>query len=262
MDVNSFSEALISVYVENPCSIQPNALWKTLNEIDNFRNNFEMENSKVVKLMLWNEKELLIYWDRNSFYIDIDRDKLSKFSKITVHETQLTNRINSMFPKRESYFRLMHNLKNISKTQLPRDYYFLEVNMPGEAEIVSELISTCYVNIKINKDEVINWTKRPVYNKSLWIWIMNKKNDKPVGLGIAEEDYILKEGAIEYILVLPEYRDIGLGRSLILELINTLENRVNYVTVSGKIDNQLKLEDLFRKCGFKGNDIWYVIKAD
>jgi hypothetical protein len=61
---------------------------------------------------------------------------------------------------------------------------------------------------------------------------------------------------------LPEYRDIGLGTELILELINSLKNTVDYATVSGEINNPWKPENLFRKCGFVGNDIWYIVKEE
>lgn len=33
----------------------------------------------------------------------------------------------------------------------------------------------------------------------------------------------------------------------------------DFVTVSGKVDNDTKPEFLYRKCGFTGEDIWHIL---
>ena len=39
-----FRDALVSAYREEPCRVLPNAIWKTLAEVDNFETSFEVEN--------------------------------------------------------------------------------------------------------------------------------------------------------------------------------------------------------------------------
>ena len=41
MNIETFSEALTKVYIDNPCRIQATALWKTLEQIGNFHSNLQ-----------------------------------------------------------------------------------------------------------------------------------------------------------------------------------------------------------------------------
>jgi len=60
--------------------------------------------------------------------------------------------------------------------------------------------------------------------------------------------------------VLPEYRWQGLGTKLVLELLCRLKDKAAFVTVSGEVDNPTNLEMLYRKCGFSGDDVLFVIR--
>ena len=46
---------------------------------------------------------------------------------------------------------------------------------------------------------------------------------------------------------------------LVNELLTRLQGKADFVTVSGKVDNVTKPEMLYRKCGFKGDDIWHIL---
>ena len=59
--------------------------------------------------------------------------------------------------------------------------------------------------------------------------------------------------------VLPQKRGRGLGKAIVNELLIRLKSKAKFVTVSGQIDNKTNPEALYRKCGFKGDDIWCVI---
>ena len=82
---------------------------------------------------------------------------------------------------------------------------------------------------------------------------------RPVALGIADFDAEIKEGSLEWIQVLPGKRRMGLGKMIVNELLSRLKGKADFATVSGQIDNATNPEMLYRKCGFTGNDIWYVI---
>ncbi len=260
MNIESFSEALTKVYVKNPCMTQATALWKTLEQIDNFHSEFTLEEDGVKSLQLWNESMLHTFWNRDKKYIDIGEKDLGQFNMILVHQSQFNDNIKEQFPNKKSYFKLIHNNKDIIDIDIPEDYYIRNVNINTETQMVSDLICNCYDDIKPNVNEVIKWTKHPVFRNNLWIWIIEKKTEKPVALGIAELDMNIKEGALEWIQVLPDYHGKKLGKVLVIELLKRLEPYADFTTVSGEVDNITNPERLYRSCGFTGDDIWHVLR--
>ncbi len=258
METQSFSQALTKTYVDNPCRVQATALWKTLGQIENFHSSFSMEKDQVKSLKIWNETMLHTFWDRD--YIDINDEDLKDFNMLLVHQSQLNDNMKEQFPNKKSYFKLMHNNKDIIDINIPEEYYIREVNINTELQMVSDLICSCYDDIKPNANEVIKWTKHPVFHNNLWIWIIEKKTERPVALGIAEIDMKIKEGALEWIQVLPDYHGKKLGKVLVVELLKRLKPYANFTTVSGEVNNLTNPERLYRSCGFIGNDIWHVLR--
>lgn len=70
----------------------------------------------------------------------------------------------------------------------------------------------------------------------------------------------IKEGALEWIQVLPEYHGNKLGKALVIELLKRLKPYARFTTVSGELDNKTNPERLYRRCGFIGDDIWHILK--
>lgn len=155
------------------------------------------------------------------------------------------------------YFRLKHNLKSIEEVLLdgPFKYQKVNINSSNDLNEVVSIINKCYTDIKVNLEQVISWTKLEVFNKNLWIFIIDTNTQQPIGLGIAELDKEVREGMLEWIQVLPEYRGLRLGKALVTRLLLNLSNQVDFVTVSGKVDNKTNPEKLYRICGFEGKDI-------
>jgi len=156
------------------------------------------------------------------------------------------------------YFRLLHTLDDEFDTTLPCGFNFRNVDTQCEIELVAEIIRRCYVDCGITKDEVALWTKFPVFDPSLWWFICMGEN--PIALGIADYDAEIGEGALEWVQVLPEMRHRGFGRAVVNKLLAELNTKAEFVTVSGETDNPANPESLYRKCGFKGNDVWCVIR--
>ena len=91
---------------------------------------------------------------------------------------------------------------------------------------------------------------------------MNADNGKMAASGIAEFDEVCREGIIEWVQVLPEYRGRGLGKKIVDVLLNRLKSiGASFVTVSGNLDNTSKPLELYRKSGFTGDDIWYICQV-
>lgn len=159
------------------------------------------------------------------------------------------------------YFRLIHNLKNIEPVNLDKMYVYknVDTNSANDLKDVVSIINKCYSDIQVDFDQVSLWTKAEVFDKNLWVFIFDVDKQKPVALGIAELDRNVPEGALEWIQVLPEYRNCKLGQAVINKLLLNMIDKVDFVTVSGQVDNKTNPEKLYRRCGFQGNDIWHVL---
>ena len=157
----------------------------------------------------------------------------------------------------EKYFRLMHDLKDIKKVYL--EEFYIKTASLEDIPLLQELINHSYQDLSVTYDQLLGYTKSIVYDKDLWIIVYEKSTSKPIGCGIAELDKELKEGVLEWIQVLPEYRGKKVGQMLVNELLARLQGKADFVTVSGKVDNETRPELLYRKCGFMGADIWHIL---
>lgn len=157
------------------------------------------------------------------------------------------------------YFRLIHKLDSINTINLSLDYEIGTIDINTQLEDVVEIINNCYTNISTNLNNVKEWTRSIVFDNDLWVYIKQVKTNKIIALGIAEIDREIKEGALEWIQVLPEFHGKGMGQAIVNELLNRMVGKANFVTVSGEVDNKTNPELLYRKCGFTGNDIWHVM---
>jgi GNAT superfamily N-acetyltransferase len=253
----NFREALIATYSENPCQVLPNALWKTLVRLDNWRSSFKIENGVVMQLEAWNENRLMLYWSRS-------RDQLPDLSQeaefALIHQDYLASFPVSDFAVRTPYFRLIRSADEIEPSMsLPDGFAFVDVNVFQEAEAVASLIGQCYPDLHPEVETVKGWFEHPTFDSSLWIWVLDTAKGIPVGLGIAELDKTIQEGSLEWIQVLPAYHGRGLGKNIVQKLLSRLEKQVRVTTVSGQVDNLTRPEALYRSCGFTGNDVWWLL---
>jgi ribosomal protein S18 acetylase RimI-like enzyme len=80
-------------------------------------------------------------------------------------------------------------------------------------------------------------------------------NNTPAALSISELDPTIKEGALEWIQVHPNYQGHGLGKNLVYLTLNKLSNIAEFATVGGKNPIALKL---YQSCGFNNKENFYV----
>ncbi len=158
----------------------------------------------------------------------------------------------------EPYFRLSHNLKSIA--QIDSASYLITTATIDDIDVIVELINQSYCDLEITYQQLLNYTKTAVYDSELWILLSELETGLVIACGIADFDRDLAEGILEWIQVLPAYRNKGIGQIIVNELLSRLANKADFVTVSGKLNNKTKPEKLYRKCGFKGQDVWHVLK--
>jgi len=170
------------------------------------------------------------------------------------HQDQLESKAIDEHTQR--YFRMIHHLDNLPLEDVSVEVIQLDKDIKELVEMLKR--SYKHEDIKVSKDDIISWTRRRVYDPNLWVKIV--KNNRIVASGISEIDLDLKEGIIEWVQVVPEERNRGYGRLIVEALLNRLSLVADFVTVSGHLDNQTKPRELYRRCGFVGEDIWYVRK--
>lgn len=156
----------------------------------------------------------------------------------------------------EPYFRLYHDLQMLHAAILPEGFRLCEA-APSE---YAAHINQCYADISITEEEIKSYFQHSVYSAALWIAVQECKSKKIVATGIAELDEQVGEGILEWIQVSPTYRGVGLGTYVVTELLTRIAKKAQFATVSGQINNPSKPENLYRKCGFHGTDIWHVLK--
>lgn len=155
----------------------------------------------------------------------------------------------------EKYFRLIHKLNNVQST--PIEGFSVRTADASDIAIIVNIINKSYTDLSVTMEQILSYTKTEVYDKNLWI-IICESNTQAVGCGIADFDNEAKEGILEWIQVLPEYRGRGIGKMIVNELLCRMKN-ADFATVSGKIDNSTNPEKLYRSCNFMGTDIWHIL---
>jgi GNAT superfamily N-acetyltransferase len=158
----------------------------------------------------------------------------------------------------QRYFRLIHRLHRPIASALPEGYIFRQAVLPDDCVLIADFLNRCYEGSSLPADAVLEWIKYPVFDAGLWIFIVDALSDEPAALGIADFDADIREGSLEWIQVIPDKRGEGFGAAIVNELLARLKEKADFVTVSGEVDNTTNPERLYRKCGFTGDDVWYV----
>jgi GNAT superfamily N-acetyltransferase len=255
-----FKQALVTEYRQAPCQVLPNALWKTVADIPSTHSHVEVKDGQISELRLWDADRLLVYWKPKAEQMDFSGINLDGLKLALVHQRALPNFPAGGFSQQTAYFRYWHDLKEVQAPELPPGFILKTAQPDSEAAEIAALISHCYPDILINDQQVLSWRSHPVYDPALWLWLVDEADSQPVALGIAEYDNTIKEGSLEWVQVLPEYRRRGLGKTLVLALLQHLSREAEFVTVSGQVNSPSDPAALYRQCGFSGEDVWWVFR--
>ncbi|MEG2634077.1 MAG: AAA family ATPase [Oscillospiraceae bacterium] len=129
-----------------------------------------------------------------------------------------------------------------------------------DSEVLAQHINQCYDDIQVTVEQIEDYANHPVFDPYLRIAIIDNHTGEIAATGIAEIDRDCKEGILEWVQVTPKYRRKHFGEYVVCELLKRMRGKVDFVTVSGDCDNQTSPELLYRKCGFRGNDIWHILR--
>ncbi len=158
----------------------------------------------------------------------------------------------------EEYFRLYHPLSNI-KRSIP-DWICIHTAKINDINTIVRIINESYSYLSVDKKQMLEYRNACVFDKEMWVIVYDKKTLCPMGCGIADYDDEINEGILEWVQVLPNYRNMGIGTVIVNELLFRLSQKANFATVSGKVIDETYPEKLYRKCGFQGNDVWHILR--
>ena len=156
----------------------------------------------------------------------------------------------------EPYFRLIHNLQDLSVQVLPQGYSIYKATLKDFADH----INSCYSKIGVTEADLRDYLARPVYDSALWLAVKDNQNNEVLATGIAELDKEIGEGVLEWIQVSEQHRGCGLGKYVVSELLWRMRDNARFATVSGQCNNPTDPQALYRKCGFTGSDVWHVLR--
>lgn len=155
------------------------------------------------------------------------------------------------------FFRLKHNLKDIP--ELKTEKIDFEIISPDRIDGLTDMINRSYTHsdIHITAEHMKSLTETGVYCPELWIGAVS--DGKLIGSILCDFDREIGEGIIEWLQVLPEFRGRGIASALTCKALKDMSNFAEFATVSGECDNTTNPESVYRKCGFKGDDIWHIL---
>lgn len=258
--MDEFYRVLKNLYEENPCQTLPNALWKTKERLSSLQCSYTGTLGNVVELRAWDREGLHIFWNQDREVDETFQQIVEKSGFMLLHDDYVQQVNVEGYNVIKPFFSLKYDNETVPAFSLPNGFCIKETDPDRESSQISDLIARCYKDLKPSPDVVRSWTSHDVFDPTLWIWIMDKHTNVPAALGIAEFDPTVSEGALEWIQVLPDYQGRGLGKVLVLELLNRLKGKANFTTVSGEVDNATNPERLYRSCGFVGNDTWWLLR--
>ncbi len=258
----NFQEALTSVYLQYPCQVLPNALWKTLARLDKYRTSFHQKDGAITRLQIWGNNELILLWDADrTTQTQISPQKWDSLNFAHLHNSYSSQIPVGRFSTQKS-FRLINRSQIFPEHALGPGFVFVKVDIQTEAAKVADFIDACYQDISPTNDTVRGWTRHPTYDPDLWIWVIDTDRNTPAALGIAEFDATIQEGSLEWIQVHPGYRLKGVGKAMVIKLLQGLHGKAKFTTVACQVDNLMRPDLLYKRSGFTGDDIWHILRLE
>ena len=185
--------------------------------------------------------------------------RVDKKNVTTLHNDDYNESVFNQYSSHERFFRISHNLNEIDEVMVS-GFTFRTCDISKDIDVVRQIINQSYDDIKIYNEQILLMVKDRVYYPDLWVFIIDEKTNQEVALGICNYDKYVGEVELDWIQVLPQYRGKGLAKMLVLNLLKKSPSSAIFATVSGDLDNPSSPENLYRKCGFYGEDIWHILR--
>ena len=250
---------LREIYARYPCRTLANAFWKTAANINESRLVVTWDDAEEpASLALWEGKRLMSFWCADPAAQPLKQEEIDSASFALVHQNALPVFAKRDFAVRRPYFRLVYEGEKTDSV-CPSSFDFSRFKPENDIDAVVSLIRASYKNIKVSTEIVKGWMFHPVYDPDLWLWVIDLETGEKAALGIAERDPRVGEASLEWIQVLPAFQGKGLGKAIVTELLRRVSDSVKFTTVAGELENVHQPERLYRRCGFTGDDVWWLL---
>lgn len=254
-----FHRALREVYQENPCQVLPGPLWQTLAGLADCETSVARGPEGVNRLEAFTNDSLLIYWRRSGRQPSMLINRRLEYQRFAlIHQDFLDPPTVAGFKAWESRYRLIYRPETSTEVSLPDGYRFQAAvdSAGGVAALQGHVAQAENPALDFAQD----WLNSPAFAPDLLLWLLDERNEQPVGLGVALLDSDLGEAVIEQVQIVEAYRGRGLGRALVQELLRRIGTRASFTTVSGIVEDRDNPGAFFRHCGFAGDDVWWWLR--
>jgi GNAT superfamily N-acetyltransferase len=129
-----------------------------------------------------------------------------------------------------------------------------------DLEAAARLINEAYPSLPqlITPRRLEEMSRAPFHFPEGWFFVHDETTGRPAGLAVNGLCPETGEGFIDWIELLPRYRQRGLGRRLVQEALHRLRP-ARFVTVSGSLDAPFAAGALYRQCGFDPVCQWTLL---
>lgn len=158
------------------------------------------------------------------------------------------------------YFRLLHDLKAVPEYRT--EGFHLTDTSPEDAGLIASIINASYRDIRVTEAQILAMADSPAFCPALWVAVRDGETGCTMGCAMGEFDPESGEMSIEWVQVLPSFRRKGIGRALVTQLLRRAPAGARFATVSGQADNESNPEELYRRCGFRGEDYWHILTKE
>lgn len=155
----------------------------------------------------------------------------------------------------ELYFRLYHDLRALKTPRWPAAFEMCGATL----EEVAAHIRTCYSGARVSAQTLLEEAPPQAGLRLCWVAAREKKSGELAATALAVVYAEMREASLEWIQVSPAFRRRGLGACVVRALLERLAEQADFATVSGRARHEARVENLYRACGFTGQDVWHIL---
>lgn len=157
-------------------------------------------------------------------------------------------------------FRAVYSGPPVARPEPPRGYVIRDCDFGHDLDEAASLLCASYPSLRdyVTADGLRAMMDAHFHLAAGWFFLVHLPTRRKIGLAISGYDPELDEGFIDWVGVLPSFRQRGLGRLLVYESIRRLIP-ARMITVSGPLDAPFVTGDLYRRCGFSQLRQWTVL---
>ncbi len=158
------------------------------------------------------------------------------------------------------YFRALYCGPAPVAPVLPPDLEIVSCESDADLENAAALMNAAYPSLPrlASVEGLRQMTRAAYYYPEGWFFLRDRRSGRDIGLAVNGYCRDVGEGFVEWVQVLPAFRQRGLGVLLVQESVHRLRAS-RCITVAGSLDAPFAVGDLYEKCGFAQTRQWTIL---